>query len=188
MSAFVLLSLPLSLLVVAVLALLAFEDVAFHRMSLATPGMRLSDGDRKVAAEMVAMVGTLAGEGLSDERAFVCPETPFIPLVTEPEARAIAADTVSAGPAAVRRVLDRSHHANGVCPMRLNGGLCACATVRPLDCIGRCIAGADSPEWATGLGHSLSAAFRQHLETHHANAATRRLDEALVTLLDAPST
>lgn len=189
MSAMVLLSLPLSLLAVGMLVVVAFADGAFRSLSFAGQAERFCSprpSQKFPMRELMTTAGRLIDENSLDAAQLVCPETPFIPQVTEPEAKAIASEVKHRGPVEVNRVLEQSRAANGFCPMRLKSGLCACATIRPLDCISRCLAGADSPEWVAGLGDSLSTAFRHHLETHHADGATRGLDQALLATLDSP--
>lgn len=192
MSALILLSLPLSLLIVGFLAIIAFLDVIRKPPSYAEiAGVRNSTRTFETVPmiELARAAGVLTGEFSRADTELTCPKTPFVPQVTEPEARAIAVEIARKGHGEVRRVLERSHAHDGICPMRLQNGLCACSVVRPLDCLGRCFAGADSPEWAKGLGQTVSTAFRRHLENHHANPTARRLDVALVEVLDeAPPT
>ncbi len=187
MSGIILLSLPLSLLIFALLALFAVLEVTWRTPSFAgKAGLRSSPPPAAalLAIDMLRTTSYLTGEIFSGETRLKCPETPYIPQVTELETQAIADEISRNGVSEVRRVLQRSRTHDGICPMRLTNGLCACAVVRPLDCLGRCFAGADSPEWANGLGHSVSTVFRQHLERHHANATIRRLDDALLEVLD----
>lgn len=187
MSALILLSLPLSLVILASLASVAVLDVALR----ATSGTVKTgaQGDSPLAAplpaiEMLRTASYLTGEIPIRETRFTCSEAGFVPEVTEIEARAIAGEISRRGIEEVERIVRRSQSHNGLCPMRLTDGQCACSLVRPLDCLGRCVAGGDSPEWAGGLGHSVSAAFRQHLHRHHADATTHRLDDALLEILD----
>lgn len=192
MSAVILLSLPLSLLIVGSLMGWALLDAIRHAHSPANLGA----SSRFVPAGMAVSVETAATlEGLVGERWMrktqvmdvICPEEPFMPQVTEPEVHAIATELRRQGPTEIRRVLDRSRTTDGICPMRLASGHCACSLIRPLNCLGRCRVGGDSPEWATGLGRTISTAFGQHLENHHERGTTRGLNEALLTVLDSPT-
>lgn len=186
MSAIVLLTLPLSLLAILTVLGLAFEDAAFRPLWAGVKG----GGQQNLPAyrplpsvELASTAERMSEVEVADLSQLVCPETPFLPQVTLPEAQAIATEVRRYGPLEVRRVVDRSRTAHGMCPLRLKNGLCACAAARPLACIGRCVAGGDSPDWAEGLGQSMSEAFRRHLETRHADASTQSLDEALLPLL-----
>lgn len=181
MSALVLLSLPLSLLAFGAVVTWAVLESAWQAVSPSGLTMERS-GSRRASAwltEASAAIDRLAGE--RPDSHLTCPASPFIPKVTDVEAQVIAVELKRRGDAEVQRVVEKSRVADGVCPMRLADGLCACATIRPLECLGRCLAGADSPEWAAGLGPSLSTAFRQHLKNHHADSIARGLNEAMLT-------
>lgn len=187
MSALILLSLPLSLLIVVSLVSLAILDVALRGPWFAeNVGPRCSGPlvAGLAAVDLLKTAACLTGEVARGEARLSCPDTHFVPQVTDIEARAIAGEIRRNGAGEVHRVLQQSRSRAGHCPMHLTDGLCACAVVRPLDCLGRCFAGADSPEWAKGLGRSFSVAFRDHLESHQTNASTQRLDDALLKLLD----
>lgn len=179
-----LLSLPLTLLMVGIVLVWAFVDAAWqvapaHQMALP---FRRKPVDA-LLAETAAAIERLSGE--SPEAWLTCPETPYVPRVTEAEAAAIAADIQNRGRVEVRRVLEIANSHQECCPMRLADGLCACATIRPLECLGRCRAGTDAPAWDAEFSQSVSTAFQQHLRHQHQDAGTRRLDEAMVELLSA---
>lgn len=188
MTAIVFLSLPLCLLAVAALMMVALVDGAF-RCSLVPVGaspLGRSKSDRAFpVVELSATGEQLFGESRA-EAILKCPATPFVPRVTDPEARAIASEIHRRGSLEVGRILERSRSCSGHCPMRLSSGQCDCSTVRPLNCIGRCQSDSESPEWASGLGDSLAVAFRDHLQAHRVNSETRPLDLALVSLLETP--
>lgn len=188
MAGLILLSLPLSIMLVALVVLMAIIDVARRPPKIV---QRASAYDASAAwpiNELLETTARLTGEIAIGQGGCRCPDTPFIPRVTDPEARAIALEVRQLGPAEVNRALEQSRAHHQTCPMRREDGLCACSVVRPLDCLGRCFAGADSPEWAQGLGQTVSTAFHRHLESHHSNSATRRLDDALLAMLDEPQT
>lgn len=108
-----------------------------------------------------------------------------VPDVTVPEASAIAEELRARGQRDVDVVLQRCRQHGRACPLLSKSGICACSIARPLSCIDRCSLGVDSPEWATGLGQATATAFQHHLQSHHQNAATRRLDEALLSILES---
>lgn len=160
-----LLSLPLTLLVVAAVGLLAVADVAF-------PKSTVSVGRRGTAARWFAAARTNSLE-------LACPETPFIPRVTRMEAETIASTIRRRGAEAVAEVVARVEENSGGCPLRDAQGWCACAMSRPLECVGRCFIGADSPEWVEGIGTALSATLRRHLSANQLDAELLPLPEAL---------
>jgi hypothetical protein len=109
----------------------------------------------------------------------------FVPLVTDPEADAIAAELTERGDELQQVMARLQRHVSG-CPMRSEAGVCACTTARPFSCIGRCLGCDSAPEWASGLGDTVLTAFRHHLAERNVNARTRTLDEALDSLLNVP--
>lgn len=181
MAGLVFLLLPISVLAVFALIAVAFADVAFGQVAADPVGAwPASDPLRDFAGTLQNLMGTGAAP-------VACGCDSFVPSVTEPEARSIVAELRQRGSVDLPLVMERSKHPDGGCPMLMASGVCACAMTRPLACIGRCVVGGDSPEWATGLGDSLSTAFRRHLESQHVNAESRRLDEALAAVFDAPT-
>lgn len=186
MSAIVLLSLPLSLLAFSVVATWAVMDAAWRGTSPAEVTIPRRRVRAQLPVEMAKTIGQVIGAAPVIESQVTCSDSAFIPQVTELEARAIVEDLRRQGPDAVEQVLERSRASDGICPMRNADGFCACSAIRPLECLGRCLAGGDSPEWAAGLGQSMSAAFRQHLKDHHEDSATRRLNEAMLSVLASP--
>ena len=181
MAGLVFLLLPISVLAVFALVAVAFADVAFSQVTTGRGGNGLaSDPLQSFAGTLQNLVG-------AGTVPVACGCDSFVPSVTEPEARSIVADLRKRGSVELPVVMERSRHPDGGCPMLMASGVCACSMTRPLACIGRCVVGGDSPEWATGLGDSLSTAFRQHLESQHVNAESRRLDEALAAVFDAQS-
>ena len=193
----VFLMLPLSILVVFVFAAIAFGDVAFRQSFVLNSGSTVTG--RRIADFMpvsqanpmsIAQVAT-AFQNLTSELPIVpqemaCHCESFVPNVTEPEVQTIAAELRQRGGDVLQVVIDRSRNHGCSCPMLTASGYCACSVARPLACIGRCTLGGDSPEWSAGLGESVSDAFRQHLDARHVNSELRRLDDALVSLLDQP--
>ena len=175
----VFLLLPISVLMVALVMGMAFADVAFRPVAAGKVGTSATEPLQELAGTLQRLSGVAVAPA-------ACQCESFVPSVTEPEARAIVAELRQRGSAELPGVIERSRHPGAACPMLSASGICACAMTRPLACIGRCVVGGDSPEWARGLGDSLSFAFRQHLESQHVNADSRRLDEALVAVFDAP--
>jgi hypothetical protein len=186
MSGLVLLSLPLSLTVIAVVAVYAIVDAIRHLPVYAATCGASPQALTDPATELMQTMCQIAGQKHEAGHGFKCPESPFVPQVTEIEAKVIAGEIRLRGNAEVNRVIERSRSRSEVCPMRQQNGWCACSAARPLDCVGRCFAGADSPEWVSGLGETVASAFHQHLQSHHASASTQRLDDALLTILDSP--
>jgi hypothetical protein len=188
MASVVFLMLPLSVLFVFGLMVLAFGDVAFRQVAVSAGGkIGQAPQNRFPVREMASTLNRLTGvsSGSSQRASHTCES--FVPSVTEPEARVIVEELRQRGDGELLRVVERSRHRGCACPMLTQTGLCACSIARPLACIGRCVVGGDSPEWVSGLGDSVSEAFRHHLETRHVSAESRRLDEALITLMDHPS-
>ncbi len=186
MSAFVLLSLPLCLLLVASLMGLALFDFTARTPSFAGDARRRNFRPAVTVlptTELLQTTASLACEISEDETRLTCSETGFVPQVTRVEASAIAHEIRRQGADEIHRVLQQSRLREERCPMRLEDGQCACTCVRPLDCLGRCVIASDAPEWANGLGVSISTAFRQHLKRHQADATTQRLDDALLDAL-----
>ena len=190
MAGLMFLLLPLSVLLVVVVAVAAFLEAAFREprlLSVHETGQRNSSPRGKMSTmELSASLQRLTGTPAISIRQAACTCESFIPSVTEPEAVAIADELERRGNGDLQIVMERARHCDASCPMLTKTGLCACAITRPLACIGRCVVGGDSPEWAAGLGESVSEAFRRHLDSRHVNSSTRRLDEALVSLLDKP--
>lgn len=187
MPGFIFLLLPLSIIFVFALAALAFADVAFRQVPVLErsigAGVPLSGG-RLLAREIAAVQRVVTTAPETDASSAVsCSCESFIPMVTEPEATVIAQE-LQGRATELQQVRARLTCHKGACPMRSDSGVCACAVARPISCIGRCTAGEDAPEWMKGLGDTVFAAFRNHLEDRHLNAHTRRLDEALGSLLN----
>jgi hypothetical protein len=184
----IILMLPLSILVLAAVALIAVSDVAFRdpptvpagRSRVGLPGSLVGS----VPAGFVLTLTQLTTGTNNRCKTAGCES--HVPEVTGPEAQAIADEVRQQGAVETERVLERSRQHRGACPMLNAAGLCACSITRPLSCIGRCTVGGDSPEWASGVGDAMSAAFRRHLESQHVNSETQRLDDALAQLLVAP--
>lgn len=179
MASILFLMLPLSVLFVFGLLVLAFGDVAFRQWEVSTAGqLGHTSQNRLPVREMALTLNRLTGT--SPRASHSCES--FIPMVTEPEVGAIIEELRQRGDGELQRALERSEHHRCACPMLTPTGLCACSIARPLACIGRCVVGGDSPEWVSGLGDTVSAAFRHHLETRHVCAESRGLDEVLRTM------
>jgi hypothetical protein len=176
MSAIVLLTLFCCVTAVAIVAAAAFMEVAFSRPdSLQFAG---SVGSSRSFDRQVQQVSGRAG---CSNASAVCRSC--IPLVTEPEAAAIAAEIRSRFDGESNRVLTRAMSRGGGCPMLTADGLCACESARPLVCLGRGVLGADSPESAAGLSRAISEAVCVEMQSHHRDIHARPLDEALLELV-----
>jgi hypothetical protein len=188
MPGFIFLLLPLSIIIVFALAALAFADVAL-RQSFVSGCPSASGptgwGRRLLAQEIASVQRVTAASSKIDSSASCACET-FVPLVTDPEADAIVWELKEHNEE-LQQVVSRLQRHGGGCPMRSETGVCACSTARPFSCIGRCLVADNSPDWTNGLGDTVLTAFRHHLEDRHVNARTRRLDEALGSLLSVPS-
>ena len=189
MASVIFLMLPLSVLFVFGLMALALADVAFREVRVGSNSSR--DGattleNQPTFAEIASSLGRLTS-GVSDRSHLASSDCEsFIPVVTDVEAIAIADELRQRRDGEMQRVMERSRNHGCSCPMLTQTGMCACSIARPLSCIGRCTLGGDSPEWVQGLGSSVSQAFRHHLESRQVNADVRRLDDALVSLVDHP--
>ena len=176
--------LPLSLFFILLVAAVAFGDVALRTVPV-VPSRSKGQGmprDWQAAGEAVSALQSMTKDANAGSPLTCCCDS-FVPLVTTPEAQAIADELRGRSDGELQLVKNRSLSHGPACPMKTDAGYCACAVARPLACIGRCTVGGDSPEWVAGLGATVSDAFRHHLEAKHVDATTRRLDEALVTLL-----
>ncbi len=189
MASVIFLMLPLSVLFVFGLMALAFADVAFREVrvaSNATGGEATTFQNQPTFVEIASSLVRLTG-GVSDSLHLASSDCEsFVPVVTNVEAIAIADELRQRRDGEMQRVMERSRNHGCSCPMLTQTGMCACSIARPLSCIGRCTLGGDSPEWVQGLGSSVSQAFRHHLESRQVNADVRRLDDALVSLVDHP--
>lgn len=186
MPGFVFLLLPLSIIIVFALAALAFADVAL-RESLAsgcTSTNRPVRSGQLLATEIASVQRVARLSPKMDSTAYCRCDT-FVPLVTDPEADAIAAELTERDDELQHVMARLQRHISG-CPMRSEAGVCACTTARPFSCIGRCLGSENAPEWASGLGDTVLTAFRHHLAERNANARTRKLDVALESLLNPP--
>ena len=186
MSGLVFLSLPLCMLIAGLLFVVAFLDAACSTPSFA--GAVAIDRSKRPskpqsASEKGRVPDSLVAEIAREQVSLFCPESQFVPQVTELEAKAIVHEILEKGVEEANRVLERSNAHDGICPMRLQNGCCACSVARPLECIGRCFAEADSREWLQGFGKAVSSAFHQQLESHHLNSKTSKLDHVLVKAL-----
>ena len=197
MAGVLVLMLPLSVLLVVTLGVMAFLDVALRGAQagsvssrvghVTSPGKRLSSTESDSSAwELFSTVRNLAGETSVPPGSKICRFESFVPLVTEPEAKMIAAEVAEFDGELMRKIASKAVRHGESCPMRSDEGSCQCGVARPLACIGRCTQADDSPVWTTNLGESLSEAFRHHLELRQENSVARRLDEALVSILDRP--
>ena len=188
MASVVFLMLPLSVLFVFGLMVLAFGDVAFRQLEVASSNqVGPIRQNRFPAREMASALNRLTSGSLCTPQKAPHSCESFIPQVTEPELLAIADELRQRGDGELQRAVERSEHHKCACPMLTSAGYCACSVARPLACIGRCVVGGDSPEWVAGLGDSMSAAFHHHLESRHVSAESRPLDEALLTLVTEPT-
>jgi len=183
MESFVLLMLPLSVLFVGLVGALMFVDVAYGG------SRRLSLAEVRLAQEAMGAARGIGQPALPQPFAVeTCRGPRAVPRVTRPEANAIAAELRSQGPAVVERVLGRAHDPKHECPLLTETGLCACSWARPLSCLGKCVAGFDSGAvWTDGLGDALSATLRNHLRARHLDDQTYDLSEALLPLLERPT-
>ncbi len=187
MASVIFLMLPLSVLFVFGLMALAFADVAFREVRVASgslPGGAPAMQSQIPLAEIYSSLSRITDDvALSSHLASSACES-FVPSVTNVEANAIAQELRQRRDGELQRVMERSRNHGCSCPMLTQTGMCACSIARPLACIGRCTLGGDSPEWVQGLGSSVSEAFRHHLESRQVNADIHRLDDALVSLID----
>ena len=187
MASIIFLMLPLSVLFIFGLMALAFADVAFREVRVASGsnGGRVSPVQKQTPlSELFSSLSRMTDDvpDSSHQASSACES--FVPSVTNIEANAIAQELRQRRDGELQRVMERSRNHGCSCPMLTQTGMCACSIARPLACIGRCTLGGDSPEWVDGLGSSVSVAFRHHLESRKENAEIHRLDDALVTLID----
>ena len=187
MASVIFLMLPLSVLFVFGLMALAFADVAFREVRVASSsfgGGASRVQEQSPLSEIYTSLSRMTGEvpDIAHHDSSACES--FVPSVTNVEANAIAQELLQRRDGELQRVMERSRNHGCSCPMLTQTGMCACSIARPLACIGRCTLGGDSPEWVQGLGGSVSEAFRHHLESRQVNADIHRLDDALVSLID----
>ncbi|MEI8019841.1 MAG: hypothetical protein WCH39_16675 [Schlesneria sp.] len=187
MASVIFLMLPLSVLFVFGLMALAFADVAFREVRVASGSYGGGSGpvrNQSPLADIYSSLSRMTDDvaDLSNHASSACES--FVPAVTNIEANAIAEELRHRRDGELHRVMERSRNHGCSCPMLTQTGMCACSIARPLACIGRCTLGGDSPEWVQGLGSSVSEAFRHHLESRQVNAEIHRLDDALVSLID----
>jgi hypothetical protein len=188
MASLVFLLLPLSVLFVFGVFIVAFGDVAFRQVAVASRADQRSAvlPARSPFVDVVATMQRLSSASTAPALSATRECESHIPTVTDVEAKAIVEELRRSEKGDLNLVMEQSRRHGTSCPMLMKTGLCACSIARPLACIGRCGLGGDSPEWVAGLGDSLSDAFRHHLESRHVPVKSSRLDDALVSLMDGP--
>jgi hypothetical protein len=124
-----------------------------------------------------------------------CQQGTRVPQVTAPETFAIAAELRKL-PMEARHEL--KHHLalalefeSHKCPLLTQQGMCLCATVRPLECRGRCVAGydssADAMAWASTFDQGMVEGLQQGLNTAGLDSRRYDLNRALARVFANPA-